>query len=241
MSSILFALPVFGDSPTPVRVRVLASLALTIAMHPLLPPGWVPRLGVDVIAFSFYVAREILVGVVIGFLARAAFDGILMAANIVAYQMGFGTATLLMPEMGGTVDAFTVFHRMIVMLIFLTLGLHHVWISALADSFRLIPGGAALPQGGLGVLLIEVTAGVFATALQLAAPLLVALLFAMAALGLVARTVPQMNVFAMSFPVSFFLGLVIYAATLPFFPSWMQEHFEGGQESLFAALRLLRG
>jgi flagellar biosynthetic protein FliR len=127
------------------------------------------------------------------------------------------------------------------MLIFLTLGLHHVWISALADSFRLIPGGTALPQAGLGVLLIEVTAGVFVTAMQLAAPLLVALLFAMAALGLVARTVPQMNVFAMSFPVSFFLGLVIYAATIPFFPSWMQDHFEGGQEHLFAALRLLRG
>ena len=210
-------------------------------MQPLLPSGWVPRLGVDVLSFTFYVIRELLIGAVIGYIARAAFDGILMAANICAYQMGFGTATLLMPEMGGTIDAFTLFHRMVIFLIFLTLGLHHVWISALADSFRLIPGGSASLQGSLATLLLETSAGVFTTSLQLAAPLLVALLFAMAALGLIARTVPQMNVFAMSFPVSFFLGLVIYIATLPFFPNWIQDHFDQGQESFFAALRLMKG
>lgn len=210
-------------------------------MHPLLPPDWAPNLGADVISFSFYVIREMLIGVVIGYIARAAFDGILMAANICAYQMGFGTATLLAPEMGGSMDAFTMFHRMVVMLIFMTLGLHQVWIQALADSFRLIPGGGASLQGGLGILLLQTSASIFSTSLQLAAPLLVALLFAMAGMGLVARTVPQMNVFAMSFPVSFFLGLVIYAATLPFFPSWIQDHTDIGQESFFAALRLMKG
>ena len=210
-------------------------------MQPLLPADWAPRLSVDVISVAFYVVREILIGVVIGYIARAAFDGILMAANICAYQMGFGTATLLVPEMGGTIDAFTMFHRMVIFLIFLTLGLHHVWISALADSFRLLPGGSASLQGGLGTLLLTTSASVFSTALQLAAPLLVALMFAMAALGLVSRTVPQMNVFSMSFPVSFSLGLIMYAATLPFFPSWIQDHFDQGQESFFAALRLMKG
>lgn len=222
-------------------MRVLASLALSIAMQPLLPDGWAPQLGVDLIVFALYVLRELVIGLVIGYLARVAFDALLMAANLVAYQMGFGTATLFLPEMGGTVDSFTVFHRMIVMLIFLSLGLHHIWISALADSFRFIPGGMALPQAGLGVLIADLTASIFTTAVQLAAPILVALLFAMAALGLIARTVPQMNVFNMSFPISFFLGLIIYIATMPFFPPWILDYFSGQQDNFFAALRLMKG
>lgn len=241
ISGVLFALPLFGDAPTPVRVRILYALALTLAMQPLLPKNWAPQLGTDLIIFVGYVLRELLIGLVLGYLARIAFDGLLMAANLVAYQMGFGTATLFMPEMGGTVDAFTVFHRMMTMLIFLSLGLHHVWIRALAESFRVILGGAAMPQSGLGILLLELTATIFTTAVQLAAPILVALLFAMAALGLVARTVPQMNVFNMSFPLSFFLGLVIYIATMPLFSPWMQEYFADRQEGFFAALRLMKG
>lgn len=234
-------MPIFGDAPTPIRVRALCAVALSVAMQPLLPKGWAPQLGTNFIIFVAYVLRELLIGIVIGYLARLAFDGLLMAANVVAYQMGFGTATLFLPEMGGTVDSFTVFHRMITMLIFLSLGLHHIWISALAESFRVIPGGAAFPQSGLGVLLMDMTATVFTTAVQLSAPILVALLFSMAALGLIARTVPQMNVFNMSFPLSFFLGLVIYIATMPLFAPWMQDYFLGRQDSFFAALRLMKG
>lgn len=239
IGGIMFALPIIGDSPTPVRARVLLSLALTVGLYPMIPVGWTPSLAVDVLSIAAYIVKELAIGLTVGFVARMAFDGILMAASIVSYQMGFGTANLFLPDFTSQLDAFSAFHRMVVMLTFLTLGLHHVFIGAVADTFRLIPGGAAQLSGSLGTLLVEITGGIIAIGLQLAAPILVALLFTMAALGLIARTVPNMNIFVMSFPVSFFTGMIVYVATLPFFPHWMQEHFLSTQEQLMGVVRSL--
>lgn len=239
IGGILFALPIIGDSPTPVRVRVLLSLALTVGLFPIIPIGWAPSLSVDALQIASYICKELIVGLVIGYVARVAFDGVIMAATIVSYQMGFGTANLFMPDFSSQLDAFSGFHRMIVMLTFLSLGLHHIFIGALVDTFMLIPGGAAHMSGSLGVLILQMTGGIIAIGIQLAAPILVALLFAMAAMGLIARTVPNMNVFVMSFPVSFCLGLVVYIATLPFFPGWLQDHFLDTQEQLMGVIRAM--
>ncbi len=237
ISVILFALPMIGDPPTPVRARILIGLALTFGLYDIIPAGFAPHLDTDLLSLSTYVVREVLVGLVIGFLARVGFDGFLMAANVVAYQMGFSTASLFVPDAGAQMDGFTAFHRLIVMLMFLSLNLHHLFISAIADSFRLIPGGMAGMHGSLITLLVTSTAGIFSIAVQLAAPILVALLFTMAGLGLIARTVPQMNVFTMSFPISFGVGLLVYIATLPFFPSWMQEHFLNQKQTMILAIQ----
>jgi flagellar biosynthetic protein FliR len=237
ISVILFALPIIGDPPTPVKARILTALALTFGLYNTLPANFAPRLDTDVLSMSAYVVREVLVGLVLGYLGRAAFDGMIMAANIVAYQMGFSTASLFVPDAGLQMDAFTAFHRLIVMLIFLALNLHHIFISAIAESFQLVPGGVAGMHGSLIQLLIQSSGAIFVIGVQLAAPLLVALMFTMAGLGLVARTVPQMNVFTMSFPVSFGIGLMVYIATFPFFPEWMQNHFLEERAGMLAALR----
>lgn len=237
IGALLFSLPILGDAPTPVRVRVLLSLALTIGMYPAIPATWAPNLAADVLTIASYVIREVGIGLVIGFCARAAFDGIMMAATVVSYQMGFGTASLFLPDYGEKMDSFSAFHRMMVMLIFLTLGLHQIFLSAILDTFRLIPGGAAHMSGSLVAILITVTGGILAIAVQLSAPILVALLFTMAAIGLIARAVPNMNAFLMSFPASFIIGMVIYIATLPFFPSWITDHFTGVQELLHGIIR----
>lgn len=239
ISGILFALPIIGDSPTPVRARILIALALTVGLQPVIPIAWAPALNVDVLQIAVYVMRELLIGLITGFFARVAFDGLVMASSIVAYQMGFGTANLFVPDYSERLDSFTAFHRMIVMLIFLSLGLHNIFVSAIVDSFRLIPGGTATMNGSLASMLITLTGGMIAIAIQLAAPVLVALLFTMAALGLVARAVPNMNVFVISFPTSFVIGLVVYIATLPFFPEWMHEHFLSSHEQMHAALKAM--
>lgn len=239
IGAILFALPMIGDPPTPVRARILTAFALTVGLYSSLPAAFAPRLDTDLLSLAGYVVREVLIGVVIGYLGRAAFDGLLMAANVVAYQMGFSTASLFVPDAGVQMDGFTAFHRLIVMLIFLSLNLHHIFFAAIAESFSVIPGGTAAMHGSLITILVQTSASIFAIAIQLAAPILVALLFTMAGLGLVARTVPQMNVFTMSFPISFGVGLAVYIATFPFFPEWMQEHFLAQKAEMFTALKAM--
>lgn len=237
ISVILFALPIIGDAPTPIRARIMIALALTVGLFPIIPPTYAPKLDADVIVIIACVIREVLVGMVVGFLARASFDCMLMAASLVGYQMGFGTASLFVPDAGQNMDAFTAFHRLIIMLIFLALDLHHLFIAAIVETFRVVPGGAAAMHGSLAAIILAATASTFTIAVQLAAPILVALLFTMAALGLVARTVPQMNVFTMSFPVSFFVGVMVYIATFPLFPDWMREHFLSQKDVMFSAIR----
>lgn len=239
VSSIMFALPIIGDSPTPLRARLLASLALTIGIFPVLPSSWYAQVGLDFLPFVSVLIRELTIGLVFGFAARMLFDGLIMAASVVAYQMGFGTANLFMPDFGESMDGYTAFHRIVVMLIFLALSLHHVFLAGIFESFKLIPAGGMAINGSLGVILLQMTSGIFSIAVQLSAPILVAVLFATAALGLIARTVPQMNVFAMSFPVNFFIGLSVYIATIPFFPEWIQDYFYDSKDQLFLVLKAM--
>lgn len=225
IGAIYFALPIIGDSPTPLRVRILLSLATAICVIPLLPNNWVGDLSLGPVTIGVVVIKELLIGLVLGFAARLAFDGLIMAASIVGYQMGFGTANLLVPDAQMQMDGFTAFHRILMILIFFSLNMHHTYIYAIFDTFTYIPLGLSHFSNDFAPFFIKATSAVFTTALQLAAPVLVALMFAMAALGLVARTVPQMNIFTISFPVSFFIGLVVYVSTFPFLPGWLETHF----------------
>ncbi len=240
VSGILFALPFFGDSPTPLQVRLLLAVAIAFMIQGVLPSDWIRSFPSDAIEFGVLVVREVCVGLFMGFVGRLTFDGIIMAASLVGYQMGFGTADLFMPDADAQMNAFTATHRVIMMLIFLSLNLHHMYLDGIARTFELIPAGAAVPSKELGGFLIHATADVFRIAVQLSAPVLVALMFANTALGLVARTVPQINVFTMSFPVGFFVGLIVYASCLPFFPQWADTHFELSRVQLIQTIQGLR-
>jgi flagellar biosynthetic protein FliR len=120
------------------------------------------------------------------------------------------------------------------------MNLHFLFFDAIAQCFELIPLGGAVAHTGLMNLLIKLSSGLFVISLQLAAPVLVALLFTMAALGLAARAVPQLNVFVLSFPISFFVGLLVYIATFPFMPEWMNTHFTNTHNHLLTALSSLK-
>jgi flagellar biosynthetic protein FliR len=237
VGGILFALPIIGDEPTPVRVRILLSVALAFIMHSLVPADWLLVFPQDPLLYFLLVIKEICIGLFIGFVARIAFDGIVMAASFVGFQMGFGVADLMMPDADVQMNAFTAFHRIMMMMIFLGLNLHHIYLDALVRAFSLIPAGGIAPQMEMGRYLIELSGGIFVVAMQLSAPVLVALMFTNTALGLIARTVPQLNVFTLSFPIGFFVGLLVYMACLPFFPGWVTQHFNTSQEQILLTLK----
>jgi flagellar biosynthetic protein FliR len=164
----------------------------------------------------------------------------IMAASLVGFQMGFGMANLLVPDAGQQMTSFSALHRIIVISIFFALNLHFLFINAIAESFQIIPIGGLNLSTSFGSSIIRITAELFAISLQLAAPMLVALLFAMGALGLAARAVPQLNVFVLSFPISFFVGLLVYIATMPFMPEWIGWHIQDNHEKTLGILNLMK-
>lgn len=242
ISCIVALLPLFGDSSVPIRVRILLSVALTAGIYPLIASEIAANLTPafnDIGSLSILMMKELLIGLVLGYTAKLAFDGVVMAANMVGLQMGFNTASVFIPDAEDTTNGFTALHRMLVVLIFLALNLHHIYIKTVFDSFNFIPLGQAQMPGALNSHLLVVSAGIFATAVQLAAPLLVGLLFSTAALGLINRAVPQANVFVMSFPANFFVGLFIYMALIPLLPGWLTIHFEASRNHILTALSLI--
>ncbi len=242
ISSIVALLPLFGESNVPVRVRIILSAAITAGIVPILPDSYktlVSRSLLDIESTCLLMTKEILIGVVLGYVAKLAFDGIVMAAGMVGIQMGFNTSSVFLPDTEEQTNGFSALHRLLIILIFLGLNLHHIYIKSIWDSFQSIPIGAALPSGELPALMLSISSGIFSTAVQLAAPILVGLLFSTAALGLINRAVPQANVFVMSFPANFFVGMFLYMALLPLLPGWLQSHFQSSQSQITAALTTL--
>jgi flagellar biosynthesis protein FliR len=239
VGAIIFFLPIFGDGPVPVQIRIGISICIAVIFLPLIPVTEMGNLAL--VPLTFVLIKESLVGLVIGFIARLVFDSIIMAASIVGYQMGFGMANLLMPDAAMQMSSFTALHRILVILLFFSLNLHHIFFDAIAKSYKVVPvGGVNFQQDAITSSMVELSANIFTISLQLAAPVLVGLLFTMAALGLIARTVPQMNVFTLSFPISFFVGLAIYAASLSFYPEWLIENFGQTRGHILDSLVKLR-
>ncbi len=242
IACIVSLLPLFGESNVPVRVRILLSLALTAGIYPMLPKSYAAGVAIalqDVASLCLMMMREMLIGIVLGYVAKLAFDGLVMGASLIGIQMGFNTASIFMPDSNEQTNGFSALHRLLIILIFLALNMHHIYIRSIFDSFNLIPIGHAMPTGSLQELLLMVSSGIFLTAVQLAAPILVGLLFSTAALGLINRAVPQANVFVMSFPANFFVGLFLYMAMLPLLPGWLENYFKNSQEQIMSAYALL--
>lgn len=222
---ILYMLPFFGDQNVPNQVRVLLGVALAFFSYQFVSPEIKLAEVPEIFETILLVVKELIFGLAIGFAAKMVFEGIVMAASFVGYQMGFGTANLLLPASDIQGNSFTSLHRIIVLLFFLSLNLHHIFIAGLVRSFSVLPLGQFVFHDGFMEHLLTLTSEIFVIAIKLAGPVLVALFFAMITMGLVARSVPQVNVFTMSFPVSFYVGLLTYLATMPYLADWMRGFY----------------
>jgi flagellar biosynthetic protein FliR len=224
---MLTLLPFFGESFLPVWIRVLLSAVLCFAFFGLLPKDWLGA-SADLHAWTlaWTLLKEGLLGAVWGYSAHLIFEAFAMASHLVGYQMGFGTATMFFPGKDVQTSSFSALHGSITVIVFLGFNLHYVFLHGLYMSLLYVPlGGAHWQQGYMHEILRQFSKS-FVIALQLAAPMMVALLLATAVLGLMARAVPQLNIFTLSFPVSFFLGIGIYMSMYTWMPSWLREHFE---------------
>lgn len=228
VGGLLFFLPFFGESQIPVRIRVFLALTFSFLTFPVVNVQGFggSMVSLDTLGLAAAVLKELFFGFTIGYIAKLMLDGVVMGASLVGYQMGFGMASLFLPDSNDQLNAFTILNRIVFLLIFLSLNLHHVLIEAIHLSLKTVRLGVGLPKMQLGEELIGVTGDLFSLAIKLASPVLIALLFTMAALGLIARVVPQLNVFVISFPLSFFVGLLVYAATVAFMPVWIVDHVD---------------
>jgi flagellar biosynthetic protein FliR len=221
VAALFAAIPLFGSRIVPARVKVPLIFALALVIFPIVKPAAVPAVG-DALSLMLLVVRETLIGLTLSLLSQFIFAAVEFCGQQVGTQMGIAMAALFDPTTQNNVPTMAMFQGVLATLIFLVLGVHHFFISAIVESYQIIPLGAWHTSAGLLKFLVETSAGIFIIAIKLAAPVAVALLATSVALGIVARSFPAMNVFMVSMPLNIGIGFVILGFSLPVFARVLQ-------------------
>ncbi|PSD26909.1 flagellar biosynthetic protein FliR [Stenotrophomonas maltophilia] len=210
IGAVAMAMPMVGTRAVPSRVRVVLAGTLAIALAPPAPPvpDWT---GFDA-ATVLTIARELAIGVSIGFMLRLVFEAGAMAGELIAQGTGLAFAQMSDPLRGGTSGVIGQWFYLLFGLLFFTANGHLALISLLVDSYRALPIGAPLPDPHAffsiaPTFLLTVLRG----ALSLAIPLTVAMLAVNLAFGVLARAAPALNPIQLGLPVSLLLGLFLLA------------------------------
>ena len=240
MGGLFAAIPLFGGKMVPARIKIAAVFAMTLVFFPIIRAA-LPPLPPDVLSLGLLMVREVLIGVTLGLLAQVIFSAVEFCGQIIGMQMGLSIASQYDPAMGTQVSIMSVVQNLLAMLLFMALGMHHIFIRAIVESYGVVPLGAWHMSGGLLKFVITATTGVFILAIKLAAPVMAALLAATVALGVMARSFPQMNVFMLSFPLSIGLGFIVLGATLLIFVRTLGSSFSAMNEQISTLFRLLGG
>lgn len=207
----LVSAPVLGNSSIPTRLRVGLALILALAAASLAPQP-VPLDSPHALAFA---VRETLIGASLGLMLRLVFAAAELAGDAIGLQMGLGFAFFVDPQNNAQSPLVGSLYSTVAALLFLALDIHLLVIAGLMESFRVLPIDAPL-SAGIGVQAVTAAgAEMFRLALSIALPALAALLLANVALGVLSRTAPQLNLFAVGFPATLIIGLLVLGPTLP--------------------------
>ncbi len=231
---LLIAAPLFGNPRFPLRVRLGLALLITVVVAPTLPP--VPQVAPDSLAGLGIFAQQLLIGLTMGFVVRLIFTAVEMAGELIGLQMGLGFAMFYDPQNAGQMPVIGQFLGVLATLIFLALNGHLLMLSALAESFRDLPVGM-LPGQGRWLDIAGWGAGIFSAALLLAMPVIAALLTVNLALAALTRASPQLNVFAIGFPITLAVGFAALLLTLPWLSPAIESLLREAMERLFSLSR----
>ncbi|MYN09367.1 flagellar biosynthetic protein FliR [Pseudoduganella aquatica] len=226
---LISAAPVFGNRSVPTTVKVALGVMLAMIIAPTVPA--LPAADPMSYAGLLIVVQELLVGAAMGFTLRIVFAAIEMAGEISSLTMGLGFATFFDPNTQGRSSAISQFLALVATLAFLSVNGHLVLLSALAESFQTLPISGIPVSGGGFKHMADWGARIFSAGMQLALPIVAALLITNIALGILTRAAPQLNLFGIGFPITLGIGFLVLAMTLPYMATPLQKLFLQGIES----------
>lgn len=219
-TGIFVTAPVLAAKYIPASVKVGLSLATSFFLAGLALSTPVPETFAGMAA-AF--AGEIAFGLFVGFIAAMIMASVEIAGHLADIELGFGLSNVIDPEHGASSPLMGIFKYLLITLIFMMLDGHHLFIRALAESFRIIPAGSATVSALWAAVSVETAAKMLRVGLELSCPVWAAMLVTDIALGVVARNVPQMNIFVVGMPVKAIAGLMVLSASLGFYGVFTQE------------------
>ena len=231
--------PVFGARGVPGVVRLSLAASLSVIVYPLIS-ATKPSIPIELLPYIAVVIKEVLVGLVIGFVIYTMSAVLTGAGQLIDFQMGFTMGAAIDPVYGVQTPMMGNFQMILATMLLLATNSHYYLIAAMVKSYAYIPiNPSNLPSNYL--YYAQLVANVFALAIQLAMPIFGALLVSDIGVGLLSRTVPQLNIFSIVFPVKIIFGFVILYLAVPFFGesishlfnlnmSWVLELYQGWKQ-----------
>ena len=211
VGAVLMLLPVFSEEGVPGQIRLLIGLGMAIGLWGLLGPR-IPAGAAGVLPST--IITELLVGFAIGAIVRIMFFAAVMAGSLVSLQVGLSSAVIFDPSQGGQTPLLGKFVAVAAAVVCLSVGIHHLWIGAIIRSYDMFPVGGLPPADDFAQLAIRTITHSMALGLSLAAPLIVYGIVFNAALGLMARLAPAIQIFFIAQPLNIMLGIALFATVL---------------------------
>lgn len=237
-AGIVFSAPLLNTSTIPVIAKASLALAISILMAPTLDLS-VQVADLSLLPFVIGVISEIFIGITIGLSVKLLFSSIQLAGQVAGYQMGFAIANVMDPVTSLQIPILSQAYNVVAMLIFVSVDGHHIFVRALVDSYMVIPPLFIRVRPELVGMMMKLGADLFIVALRIGAPLIAVMLLTSASLGLVARTVPQMNVFIVAMPLQILIGLLFMMICSPFLTAFLMDLFVANGVSIYQLLRLM--
>lgn len=224
--ALMSSAPLFSHASVPVPLRVGLALATTIVIVTAVPAA--PFVSPFSMAGAVLVVQQVLVGVAIGLAMQLVFAAVTLAGDMIGLQMGLSFASFVDPQNAEQAPIVGGFLSLVLMLVFLAINGHLALVAALADSFTVMPVGPNGWRALDAMRLVQAGTGLFATGVSLALPVVGALLLVNLTLGVLTRTAPQLNLFAVGFPITLVVGLLMLLLALPFAVPALQNALERG-------------
>ena len=234
----MMSAPLFDSKTIPVIFKAGLAIAISIVLVPVLNLNNIVFVE-EIIPFGIGLAGEIILGIIIGLSVKLVFAGIQLAGKLTGLQMGFAIADILDPITSSQVSITGQFNFLVAMLIFLIINAHHWFLIALAESFQLIPPFNFNFTTAIIEQIMILAGNLFVIAVKVGAPVIAALLITSVTMGLIARTVPQMQIFIVAMPLKIIVGLLFLGLSLPYLSALLQQIYYDLGRDIFRILNAI--
>lgn len=240
ISGIFLISPFFGSMNIPMFFRVGIALAMSVVLFPVVDGLGTPETPPSIIMFGAAVLGELFIGWLIGFVAYISFAAITMAGKVMDMQVGFAVVNIVDPTSGQQIPLIGSFLYNLAVIILLVTNGHHMLIAALVESFRAVPLAGLEANISLALIIANFTGTIFLTGMKIAMPITFAILLTNVGLGILSRTMPQMNIFVVGIPMQLMIGLFVLSMIMPFYVLFLDVLFNEMYGNISLAIRALQ-
>lgn len=227
IGAMLMLIPALGEATIPARMRLGFALAMAAVLYPLVSEQ-IPALPGELVGVVAIVVHEIVIGLILGSIARLAVSGTQTAGTVIAQSAGLAVAQAADPVNGGTQGVLIgAFLSMLGIALIFATDLHHVALSAVHDSYMIFTPREPLMFGDTAQTVIDTVAGAFVVGVQMSAPFIVFGLVFNLGMGILSRLMPQLQVYFLAMPATVGIGLVLMALLITMMMGLYLTHFEG--------------